>query len=134
MNHSPTLPNRIWKAFLFTLLVLFMLLSINSILPIRWQFPQWRLSPHLSYKAEKTADGIRSDYKNSKGIITVALDKNYATVIKTLNQDGNCILEKYFDDHSRPAMLRQAILPLDENITQMASGSAPPIWMAAFIP
>ena len=105
MNHSPTLLNRIWKAFLFILLALFMLLSMNSILPIRWQFPQWRLSPHLSYKAEKTADGIRTDYKNARGIIIVALNKNYATVVKTLNQDGNCILEKYFDDHGRPAML-----------------------------
>lgn len=105
MNHSPTILNRIWKAFLFILLVLFMLLSMNSILPIRWQFPQWRLSLHLSYKAEKTADGIRADYKNAKVIITVALNKNYATVIKTLDQDGNCILEKYIDDHGRLAML-----------------------------
>jgi len=49
---------------------------MNSILPLKWQFPSWRLSPHLTVKTEKTADGIRTDYVNSKGVITVALDKN----------------------------------------------------------
>ena len=105
MNHSHTLLNRIWNAFLFILLVLFMLLSMNSILPLKWQFPSWRLSPHLTEKTEKTADGTRTDYLNAKGVITVALDKNYATVVKTFDQDGNCILEEYFDDHGRPAIL-----------------------------
>lgn len=105
MNHSHTLLNRIWNAFLFILLVLFMLLSMNSILPLKWQFPSWRLSPHLIKRTEKTADGIRTDYVNSKGVITVALDKNYATIIKSYDQDGNCILEEYFDDHGRPAIL-----------------------------
>ena len=105
MNHSHTLLNRIWNVFLFILLVIFMLLSMNSILPLKWQFPSWRLSPHLTVKTEKTADGIRTDYVNSKGVITVALDKNYASVIKTYDQEGNCILERYFDDHGRPALL-----------------------------
>lgn len=82
-----------------------MLLSMNSILPLKWQFPSWRLSPHLIKRTEKTADGIRTDYVNSKGVITVALDKNYATVVKTYDQKGNCILERYFDDHGRPALL-----------------------------
>ena len=105
MNHSHTLLNRIWNVFLFILLVIFMLLSMNSILPLKWQFPSWRLSPHLTVKTEKTADCIRTDYVNSKGVITVALDKNYASVIKTYDQEGNCILERYFDDHGRPALL-----------------------------
>lgn len=82
-----------------------MLLSMNSILPLKWQFPSWRLSPHLTVKTEKTADGIRTDYVNSKGVITVALNKNYASVVKTYDQEGNCILERYFDNHGRPAIL-----------------------------
>ena len=105
MNHSHTLLNRIWNVFLFILLVIFMLLSMNSILPLKWQFPSWRLSPHLTIKTEKSEDVIRTDYVNSKGVITIALDKNYASVVKTYDKDGNCILEKYFDDHGRPAML-----------------------------
>ena len=105
MDHSHTLLNRIWNAFLFILLVLFMLLSMNSILPLKWQFPSWRLSPHLIEKSEKTSNGTRTDYLNEKGIITVALDKNYATVVKTFDQDGNCILEEYLDNHGRPAIL-----------------------------
>ena len=59
----------------------------------------------MTKKTEKTADSTRTDYVNSKGVITVALDKNYATVIKSYDQNGNCILEEYFDDHGRPAIL-----------------------------
>ena len=82
-----------------------MLFSMNSILPLKWQFPSWRLSPHLTNKDEKIADSIRTDFINAQGVITVALDKNYATVIKTFDQSGNCILEEYFDNHGRPATL-----------------------------
>ena len=82
-----------------------MLLSLNSVLPLKWQFPAWRLSSHLETREEDTTEGRRSDYVNSRGEITVALDKNYSTVLKTIDQNGNCILERYFDSHGKPAVL-----------------------------
>ena len=82
-----------------------MLLSINSLLPLKWQFPSWKLSPHLESKNTYTAESSRSDYINRIGIITVALDKNYSTIIRTLDQDGNCVLEQYFDNNGNPAIL-----------------------------
>ena len=42
---------------------------------------------------------------NSQGAITVALDKNYATVVKTYDSNGNCILEQYYNKNGRPAVL-----------------------------
>ena len=82
-----------------------MLLSINSLLPLKRRFPSWKLSPHLKSRKVATAEGSRSDYVNSNGVITVALDKNYATILKTYDQNGNCILEQYFDNFGKPAIL-----------------------------
>lgn len=105
MNHSRTLLKTIKILLLSILLIVFMLLSLNCVLPLKRQFPSWMLSPHLTAKKEKTADGTRTDFLNAKGDITVALDKNYATVIRTLDRDGNCVFEQYFDSHGRPAVL-----------------------------
>ena len=105
MNQSKKLINIIWCLILTILLIVFMLLSLNSVLPLKQRFPSWRLSPHLTAREEQTANGTRTDYINTKGKITVALDKNYATVIRTLDQDGNCLLEQYFDSHGKPAVL-----------------------------
>lgn len=105
MNHFRVILIKIWGAILTVLLVIFTLLSANSLLPLKMQFPSWKLSPNLTEKTKETANGVRVDYVNSKGVITVALDKNYSTVIKTLDKNGNCILEQYFDNHGRHATL-----------------------------
>ena len=104
MNHSHLI-NRIQTALLCIILIIFMLLSLNSVLPLKWQFPAWKLSAHLTTNTQESVEGIRTDYVNSFGVITVALDKNYATVIKTQDKDGNCILEQYYDSHGRPAVV-----------------------------
>ena len=105
MNHTQKLLNIIRIALLCAFLIIFTLLSLNSVLPLKWRFPSWRLSPHLTARSENTETGTRIDYVNSRGVLTVALDKNYATIIKTLDQDGNCVLEQYFDSHGRPAVM-----------------------------
>ena len=105
MNRSNIITKRIWTALFSLFLVIFFLLSLNSVLPLKWQFPAWRLSAHLTTKTQKTSEGTRKDYVNSLGVITVALDKNYATVIKTMDENGNCVLERYFDNHGKPAIL-----------------------------
>ena len=104
MNNYNYYLNKIWIVISFALLLLFMLLSVNIILPLKWRFPAWELSPHLSPLKFDTAEGTRTDYLNGSNKITVALDKNYATVIRTLDQDGNCVLEQYYDSHGRPAI------------------------------
>lgn len=54
---------------------------------------------------QDTAEGRRVDYVNSCSIITVALDNNYSTILKTLDQDSNHILERYLNSHGKPATL-----------------------------
>lgn len=105
MNQIQTLMKTLKFILLSVFLILFMLLSLNSVLPLKWQFPAWRLSSHLETRIQDTAEGRRVDYINSRGVITVALDKNYSTVLKTLDQDGNYILERYLDNHGNPAVL-----------------------------
>lgn len=104
MNSNRQYLNKIWICSLSIFLVLFMLLSVNIVLPLKWQFPAWRLSPHLSTLHADTANGSRTDYMNGNSEITVALDKNYATVVKTLDLNGNCVLEQYFDNHGKSAV------------------------------
>lgn len=104
MNDYKQLSNKILIGVLSILLILFLLLSLNIVLPLKWRFPAWKLSAHLSSVKTDTAEGVQTDYVNGMGALTVALDKNYATVVKTLDQDGNCVLEQYFDNHGKPAV------------------------------
>ena len=102
MDHSRKLKSIIQTVILSVFLIIYLLLSLNSLLPLEWQFPSWRLSPHLEERTENTSSGTRTDYVNAKGVITVALDKNFATVIQTLDQDGNCVLKQFLDDQGKP--------------------------------
>ena len=104
MNQHHNLLRQIQLIIFSVFLILFMLLSVNIILPMKCQFPGWSLSSHLSSVKENTENGARIDYLNGMGMLTVALDKNYATVVKTLDSNGNCVLEQYFDKHGNPAV------------------------------
>ena len=104
MNNYRQLLNKTWIVILSVILILFILLSMNIILPLKWRFPSWRLSPHLSALKTDTANGTRTDYINGNAEITIALDKNYSTVVRTLDKNGNCILEQYFDNHGNPSI------------------------------
>lgn len=101
----------VWTALLFAVLVIFMLLSLNNLLPLKRRFPAWKLSPNLVKVTNQTTEETRTDYVNAKGNTTVALDKNFATVIKTTIQtdqspeDGYSILEQYYDNHQKPSIL-----------------------------
>ena len=104
MNQVRSLLHIIWICILSALLIVFMLLSMNSVLPLRWQFPSWKLSPHLTARTEETAEGSRTDYVNANGALTVALDTNYATVIKDLDTNGNWTFLQYLDNKGKPAV------------------------------
>ena len=105
MNHHYNFAKKLNNITACAIFVIFILICFNSLLPLKWRFPSWKLSLHLTSMNTDTAEGSRSDYINSNNDITVALDKNYATVLKTLDENGNCILEQYFDNHGKPAVL-----------------------------
>ena len=104
LNQNHYYLSKTWIVISSVLLILFMLLSVNIVLPMKWQFPAWKLSSHLSSVRTNTVDGTRTDYLNGMGVLTVALDKNYATVVRTLDSNGNCVLERYFDNHGKPTV------------------------------
>lgn len=104
MNHRNFF-HTIWSRLLTIILLSFILLSANSLLPLKWRFPSWRLSPNLELKDEITTTGARTDYVDKNGNITLALDKNYASINRIIDQDNNCILEQYLDDHGNPVFL-----------------------------
>ena len=58
----------------------------------------------METRNQDTAEGRRADYVNSRGVITVAPDKNYSTILKTLDHENNCILERYLDSHGKPSV------------------------------
>lgn len=87
------------------LLLAFLILTINWLFPSRVKIPFWPRSSSLKIKETETVDGLRIDYVDNKGGITLAVDKNYATVIKTMDKYGNCIWEEYYNENGDPVVL-----------------------------
>ena len=105
--NSETTSRRICRALTAFILILFFLISVNCLLPAKIQFPAWKNSLNLEKVQTETDAGTRTDYVNSRGNIVVALDKNYSTVLQTLDEYGNCVLEQYLDQYGNPVMLAQ---------------------------
>lgn len=61
-------------------------------------------SKQLKQKKTKDGNNIRVDYVDENGTVTYASDKNYATVVKTLDENGNVVLEYYYDEQGTPAL------------------------------
>lgn len=101
---------------------LFMLLPLNSILPLKCQFPPWWLSSHLETRNQDTAEGRQVDYVNSRGVITVALDRYYSTILKTLAHSSAASLKDIWTATESLPSLPQAIPPLIENLMMTEIG------------
>ena len=93
------------RALTVLILLVYFLVSINCLLPAKIRFPTWRTSYNLRKINTETDDGIRIDFVNSHGSVVTAVDLNYSTVFKTLDENGNCIKEKYLDSNGNPAVL-----------------------------
>ena len=59
----------------------------------------------MKTRNQDTTEECQVNYINSRNVITVAPDNNYSTILKTLDHDGNCILERYLDSHGKPVVL-----------------------------
>lgn len=51
-------------------------------------------------------DGLRTDYTDESGTLTVHPEKGYATVLRTKDESGHTTLEQYFDAKGKPASLQ----------------------------
>lgn len=63
----------------------------------------------METRIQDTAEGRRVDYINNHGVKTVPLDKNYSTILKALDQDGNCILQRIWTATESLLSLPQAM-------------------------
>ena len=95
----------IWRALGSLLCTGFLLLTINWLIPSRLRFPKWLISSNLDKRETETEKYNRTDYVDQNDAITLALDKNYATVLKTKDESGNFVLEEFFDEKGDPVVL-----------------------------
>ncbi|MGN0747551.1 MAG: VanZ family protein [Aristaeellaceae bacterium] len=58
-------------------------------------------SSNLSEQRIETADGYRVDYVDAQGVVTLATDKGYASVVRRVEND-NPIEEYYLDENGQP--------------------------------
>ena len=94
-----------WRALGSLLCIGFLLLTINWLIPSRMRFPGWLISSNLDKRETETEKYTRIDYVNRNGEITLAVDKNYATLLKMKDALGNHILVEYFDEKGAPVVL-----------------------------
>ncbi len=84
--------------------LLFIVFSVVFIIPRNTvNNLQGRNSTELTAVESKEGNQRRLDYVDENGAITFAADKKYATLLETLDPDGNVVLEKFFDENGEPA-------------------------------
>lgn len=59
-------------------------------------------SLELSQKESTKGNIIRIDFVNKDGEITYAIDRRYATLLRTKNEDGQIIQDQYLDENGMP--------------------------------
>ena len=79
--------------------ILFLLLVTVSVMNVVIKLP---VASELKTEETKDADGriIRIDYTDDSGRITMASDRQYATVIRTY-EDSRMIMEEYLDNRGK---------------------------------
>ena len=74
--------------------------TILTLLPGREQ----TASAFLTTVTTEEGNTVRTDYVDEEGRITYAVDSQYATLIRTFDDEGKLILEEYFDENGDPAV------------------------------
>ena len=88
---------------LWIVLLIFQLFSVYFLLPEKTiDHDRGSISSELTKVQTEKDDIIRIDYVNSAGEITYAIDKQLATLIRTIDAEGRCIEEHYFDEKEKP--------------------------------
>lgn len=96
---------KIWRALGSLLCIAFLLLTINWLIPTRLRFPNRLISYNLEKRKTESEEYTRIDYVDKNDVITLAIDKNYATLLKTKDSSGNYVLEECFDEKGVPSVM-----------------------------
>ena len=84
-----------------------LILSALSMNPAFWSMVGIKSStdPDVTQRRTETDTEVRQDYVNADGEIIRVTDKNYSTIIQTLDENGHAVKEEYLDDKGRPVNL-----------------------------
>lgn len=84
-----------------------LILSALSMNPAFWSMVGIKSStdPDVTQRRTETDTEVRLDYVNADGEIIRVTDKNYSTIIQTLDENGHAVKEEYLDDKGRPVNL-----------------------------
>lgn len=98
-NRNQVLKSKILKGILvlFTVISVCLLFQENGI-----DHDRGDASTELTQMETKKKNIVRTDYINSDGNITNAIDKYYATVIQVNDNEGRLLKEYYLDESGKP--------------------------------
>lgn len=78
----------------------FLMISFNMLLPHTFPEKPQNRANMLTQRTTKEGDKERTDYLDENGKITVAADRGYATIIKTIGESYR--IEHFYDDKGEP--------------------------------
>lgn len=90
----------------FILMVILFVFIISSVV---WLIPDMgidhdkgSISSELTVQETTEGNVARTSYVDAEGKLTCAIDKHYATIVKTLDEEGRIIEEQYLDEQGKP--------------------------------
>ena len=89
--------------------ILMVILFVFIISSVVWLIPDMgidhdkgSISSELTVQETTEGNVARTSYVDAEGNLTCAIDKHYATIVKTLDEEGRIIEEQYLDEQGKP--------------------------------
>ena len=88
---------------LMVVLFVFIVSSVVLLLPGRGtDHDSGRTSSELTVQETTEENVVTTNYVDAEGNLTCAIDKHYTTIVKTLDEEGRIIEERYLDEQEKP--------------------------------
>lgn len=91
------------NSILMVVLFLFTVSSVGLLIPGRGtDHDSGRTSSELTVQETTEGNVVTTSYVDAEGNLTCAIDKHYTTIVKTLDEEGRIIEERYLDEQEKP--------------------------------
>ena len=91
------------NSILMVVLFLFTVGSVGLLIPGRGtDHDSGRTSSELTVQETTEENVVTTSYVDAEGNLTCAIDKHYTTIVKTLDEEGRIIEERYLDEQEKP--------------------------------
>ncbi len=90
-------------------LVILLIISALSMKPNLWPLDSGNKSNDegVTKVETETESGVRIDYVDADGKVITVSDKKYATVVKTMDENGHCVRVEYYDENGKPVLCNE---------------------------